>query len=184
MRREAFTDAYAGAAPALYAWARLRVKPALRKRLDPEDLVQEVCCRAYQGFDRFDPARGPFRGWLFGIGNRVLQGLLLELGRDPRAASQRGPGPGDDALAAVPDEATSISRRAARDERLAAFCEWVDGFDPDERGILVHRGLERRSHEEVAALLGLSEEVVKKRWQRLLARLRERGLPATLGLEP
>ena len=156
-----FLDAYAREAPALHAWARLRVKPALRKRVDPEDLVQEICCRAYQGFERYDPARGPFRGWLFGIGNRVLQGLLFELGRDPRATRPAGGDSVGRAIEAVPDEATSISRRAARDERLVAFCAWVDGFDPDEREILVHRGLEQLPHDEVGELLGLSEEVVK-----------------------
>ena len=79
----------------------------------------------------------------------MLQGLLIELGRDPRATRPAGEDSVGRAIEALPDEATSISRRVARDERLAAFCVWVDGFDPDERGILVHRGLERLPHEEV-----------------------------------
>lgn len=177
--RPRFEDLYAEAAPALFAWARVRIQPALRGRLDPEDLVQEVCVRAFEGFPRWEPARGPFRAWLFGIGHHVLQGALVDLGRGRRQ------GAGETrALDTAPDGATSVTRRVARDEALAAFCTWVDGLDAQDRALLVARGLEGRPHAEVAQGLGIDEEVAKKRWQRLQERIRARGGPAGLALGP
>ncbi len=177
MEKAPFSTSWTGAAPALAAWARLRTRPALRRRLDADDLLQEVCARAYGAYEGYDPARGPFQAWAFGIAGRVLKEALVQLGRAPEAVVDRS---GTAFLDRVPDEATTVSRRLARDEALASFCAWVDTWEGEERDLLVLRGLEGRSHADVAAHLGLGEEAVKKRWQRLSARVRERGVPLDL----
>ena len=78
-----FATAFAAAAPSLLAWAHCRIRGDLQKRLEAEDLVQEVGMRACLRRGEYDPARGNFRQWLFGFANRVWLETLRELGRDP-----------------------------------------------------------------------------------------------------
>ena len=175
-----FTALYARVAPSLHAWARLRVRASLRARIDADDLVQEICLRAHRAFERYDAERGPFRGWLMGIANHVLKEALADLARGghrvPAGDSER-----TRLLEQIPDDATAISRRVARDEGLAALIERLGELPEEERALLVHRGLEERSHAEVAELLGLDETAIRKRWSRLLERLRE--APAFVSLD-
>src|SRR5262249_43066081 len=55
--RAALSDLYAPLAPALHAWACMRLGPEDRLRLQPEDLTQEVWLRAFKVFHGFDPSR-------------------------------------------------------------------------------------------------------------------------------
>lgn len=179
-----FQAQYQPFGPALQAWARLRIPTALRSRLDPEDLAQEVCCRAFARFDVFDPERGSFRAWLFGIANVVLKDLGRKLARLPdsgRPLSMQGDGSRESAgLDALPVEITSISTRAARDELLERFMQHVDELPEDERSLLLYRGIEGLDWDDTAALLGVGVEAARKRWQRLLTRLRSGPLPVEL----
>lgn len=164
-----FARRYAPIAPALHAWSRLQVRGVLATTVDADDLVQEVCVQAYRGFASYDPERAPFRSWLFGVAHNVVHTLL----RDAARRHARGDRP--EALASraerLPDEATTISRRVARDEGLAAFVQRLEQLDDDDRRLLMYRGLEGLSHRDVGRLLELPEETVKKRWLRLRDRL-------------
>lgn len=166
-----FDQLYGRIAPALFAWCRLRVDPGLRSALDPEDVVQEVWCRALRRFDTYDATRASFRRWIFGIANRVL----LEGFRRVNAPDRAFGSPADRAspLDAVPDEVTSLSRRLARDENLQQFVDNVQALHHPEREILVYLGLEELDLDEVAELVGLTREATRKRWQRLCTRLRQ-----------
>ena len=62
-----FARDFAELAPALHAWAYLRVRGALRQRLDPDDLVQEIAVRACLRAADYDSQRGTFRQWIFGF---------------------------------------------------------------------------------------------------------------------
>ncbi len=167
--REGFADLYARIAPAVFGWASLHVRGPLRARLDPEDLLQEVTCRAYEAFASYDSERGDFRGWVFGIARNVLQKALRQLARPEVSPPSGAP---TSSLSNVPDTATSISQRVARDESLREFVDSVQSWSEADRKLLIHRGLEGLPHDEVARLLGLSAETAAKRWQRLRDRLR------------
>ncbi len=164
---EAFGEAWARVAPAVCAWAGLRLGPALRRRLEPEDVIQEVCCRAWAAFAAFDPARAAFRSWVFGIAKNVLKEGLLNLRRTAGLSGSARAA----ALDGAPADATSVSRRVARDEALRAFVLDVERLDQEERRLLLFRGLEGLSHPEVGERLGLSAEAAAKRWQRLREKL-------------
>lgn len=174
-----FASLYARIAPALYAWARLRVHSELRQHLDPEDLVQEVCIRAYERFDSYDDARSIFRAWLFGIANNVLRESLNQMRKQSR---HRATGAERDSawLERVPTEATSVSRRVAKNEGLRDFVSQLEKLDDDDKRHLIYRGLEGLRHAEVASLLGLTVDAAEKRWQRLLKRLDENRLTTDL----
>jgi RNA polymerase sigma-70 factor (ECF subfamily) len=164
-----FSLLYARVAPALRAWVALRMGQSLRKRFDPDDVVQETCLRAHRDLARYDPQRGSFRAWLLGFAQRVLLECASDVARGkPRGALL----PTADALQELPEEATTITRVVARDEVQVRLRAELEALGPEERKLLVHRGLEERTHAEVAALLGLDEGTVRKRWQRTLERVR------------
>jgi RNA polymerase sigma-70 factor (ECF subfamily) len=170
-----FAAHYEAAAPALCAWAALRCRGPLGTLLDPDDLVQEVALEAMRAFERFDPARGAFRPWLFGVATRVASALL-------RSSARRHAIAGVDPLGSQDPhaEVTTISRRVRRDEALTRLLDHVTGLDPIERDLLLYRGLEGLEHAEVAELVGLGTEAATKRWLRLRERLVQ--LPAARDL--
>ncbi|MCP3915070.1 MAG: sigma-70 family RNA polymerase sigma factor [bacterium] len=172
---ERFQELYERLAPALFAWASLRIMPVMRSRLDPQDAVQEIWMRALAIFERFDPERSSFRAWLF----RVAKNVMLEAFRHLRGGggeSAMGPTTKMFALERAPESITSFTTQLARDESIARFMEHVEELEPTDREILIHCGLEGLSGAEAAERLNLTREMVFKRWQRLRERLRERRL--------
>lgn len=161
--REGFTDLYARVAPAVVVWSRLQVSDALRARLDPEDVLQETLARAWQHFDEFDPARSSFRNWIFGIARNVL----LEAFRKLSASRVSSASPLTMTLGVVPDTATSITQQLARRESLSNFADRVRALPRDDQRLLLYRGLEERTHDEIGRLLNVSADAAAKRWQRL-----------------
>ena len=126
-----------------------------------------MTCRAFESFASFDPARGDFRGWVFGIARRVLYQALQRL----QVPSSGGAGEGPATLSDVVDTATSITRRVVRQENLDRFLESAAALSDEDRRLLLYRGLEGLSHEEVGRQLGTTARAAAKRWERLCARL-------------
>lgn len=165
-----FQSLYESIAPSLYAWAEIKVRPAMRGLVDPADVVQEVWYRAWRGFDRVDLEVEPFRRWVF----RVAKNVLLESFRALRgsdAASLAGESARLRRLHELPDSATAITRRVAKDEGLKHFAEWTLSLDDDDRALVVHLGLEDMPRRELAARLGIGEAALAKRWERLQERM-------------
>jgi DNA-directed RNA polymerase specialized sigma24 family protein len=71
---------------------------------------------------------------------------------------------------------TSITTRLARDEALQAFLDAVRALDPVDGLVLLHHGFEEFTQAETATRLGLSPEMVKKRWQRLCSKICAGGI--------
>ncbi len=157
--------------PALYAWARLHIRGALRQRLDPEDVLQEVACRTLSGFSGWDEAKGSFRAYAFGIAKNVLKRAFEHLARDPRSPIAKDTSPSNVDPKWI-DTATTLTRAAVRDESLRKFVDSLELLPDDDRRLMLHRGLEGLSHDDVARLLRISTDAVEKRWQRLCERLR------------
>ncbi len=168
-RAERFSALHGEIAPRLWSWAAVHVGPALRGRLDPEDLLQEVASRAWRRFDDYDAAQGSYFGWTLGIARKVLGEALGRVARGQRDDGQWS----TTDWSRVPDDATRATARVAREEQLQAFVAWSDTLERDDRRLLMYRGLEGWSHAQVAELLGVSEATASKRWDRLRERLRE-----------
>ncbi|MEZ6195857.1 MAG: sigma-70 family RNA polymerase sigma factor [Planctomycetota bacterium] len=173
---ESLTRLYERLAPALYAWASIRIHPRHRGRLDPYDVVQDTWWRALNAFSSFDPERGSFRAWLFRIATNVLtdgyrrlavRGQIPSVDREHREQ-------------ALPSEAaaemTSISQAAARSDDVARIIAAVQALDPEDRTLLACCGLEGLSATDAAPALGIKPEACGKRWQRLRAELRQSPL--------
>lgn len=188
---ERFTELYERVAPALFAWLHLRLSASARRRLDAEDVVQEIWLRALRAFPRFDPERGSFRGWIFQVAKYELLDTFRELASEAGAAHElacdatAAPGaaaapdglrrPDKERLSQVPDRVTSFTRRLARDEDLRLLLDHVGTLPRDDHALVVTCGLEGRPASEAAVLLGLSHEAARKRWLRLRESLRERA---------
>jgi RNA polymerase sigma factor (sigma-70 family) len=168
-----FSALYEAIAPSLYAWAEIKIRPQMRGLVDPADVVQEVWFRAWRSFAGAELEAESFRRWIF----RVAKNVLLESFRALRASDTPGAAAGESArlrrLAELPDSATAITRRVARDEGLKLFAQWTVGLEEDDRALVVHLGLEDMDREELAGRLGISEASLRKRWERLQTRLVE-----------
>ena len=180
----AFQRSYEDLAPALHAWAELRIRPEMRALVDPQDVVQEVWCRAWRQREKVGEGQDAFRPWVF----RIAKNVLLEAFRKVRSPAYRAGSTGTTtrllALEGVPDSITAVSRRLARDEGMARLIEWLRELEEDERLLVAHVGLEGLPFAQVAERLGLSRDATAKRWQRLRARVVEQGLARGFLAEP
>ena len=167
-----FQERYRELAPILLAWAHLRISPALRSHLDDDDVVQEVWLRALRRFDTYDPSRS-FRRWIFGVARRVLLEGFRRYLRAAAGGAQLGPSTRLQLLENRADEATRASQQLARDECMQRFLSRVERLPEADRKIVLYRGLEELTCAQTARRVGLSEDAVFKRWQRLRLRLRQ-----------
>ena len=110
-------------APALVAWAELKVGAKLRGSIEPMDVVQETWCRAWRSFETYDPEAASFRAWTF----RIAKNVVLECARRSRrdSAADAGTTARHEVVHAAPDRATALSRRLARDEGVSSLLEWA-----------------------------------------------------------
>jgi RNA polymerase sigma factor (sigma-70 family) len=175
-----FGKLYERVAPAVFAWAALRLRGRLRAQLEPEDLCQEIWMRALDLFPNSDATHDNFRAWIFSVAKYVLQEALR---RHERSSAQQG-GPEASAkirlLEGVADEVTSTTHRIARNEALSNFIARADRLEEDDRALFVHCGLEGLSCAQAGERIGASADAATKRWQRLRARLEREGLPQGL----
>jgi RNA polymerase sigma-70 factor (ECF subfamily) len=134
--------------------------------------MQETWCRALGAFRRFDPRRASFRAWIFGIASRTLAEELrrLQVRRRELAPAERPEGTQD--LEEIPAALRSITQQVAHREELAELLRIAETLAPEERELLVYRGIEGLPHAEVASRLGIAPEACEARWRRLRARLR------------
>jgi RNA polymerase sigma-70 factor (ECF subfamily) len=178
--RARFAELYERIAPALYAWTSLRIRSTLRGRVDPEDVLQEVWCKALAECASFEPERTTFRAWIFTVARHVLLRAIEAQERADRARSIEAEASSPSRAFALADEATSVSRRMARDESLRRFLVEAERLESDDRLLLILCGLEGRKFDELAPTLGLSRDAVAKRWQRLRAKLASERHPVDL----
>jgi RNA polymerase sigma factor (sigma-70 family) len=174
---------YPPLAPALHAWACLRLRPEDRPHLPPEDLTQEVWLRAFQVFHTFNSSRTSFRAWLFAVAKNVLLEVRRRARRSQAEQAAHGSSSRLSALEQVPLEVTSVTRRVAKDEDLQRFVARLRELDETERQTVLHCGLEALSLKEAATRLGESYDATAKRWQRLRDRMRTWGAPLGLVAE-
>jgi RNA polymerase sigma-70 factor (ECF subfamily) len=160
-----------------------RLDQRLQGRIDPSDVLQEVCLEASEGLA--DYARRPapsFFLWLRAITGHKLQELhRYHLGTQMRDAGRevslyRGtfPETSSAALAAhLLGHATQPSEAAVRAEVKIRLQEALNTMDAIDREVLALRHFEQLSIAEVARVLDIKEKAAGKRYLRALKRLRD-----------
>jgi RNA polymerase sigma factor (sigma-70 family) len=176
----ALEQQYTAAAPALLAWAKLRLPAAARGIIAPDDLAQEVWLRAVRLYPSFDAATMTFRFWLFAVAKNVLFEVQRQQQRCGHEQAFGGSTTRLFALQDVPADITSITRRVAADETVQRFVARVGELEPKEQATLIHIGFEDLGVATTAERLGEPYATTQKRWLRLRERMR--GWASTLDL--
>jgi len=128
------------------------------------DLVAETFARALERRDQYEPSKGPAIAWLLGI----ARNLMIDSGRrgQVEAVSRVRLGMGraeldDEQLELIVDRASVRLRDA------------LASLEASQLEVVLRRVLLDESYRTIAAELRCSEQVVRKRVSRGLARLRE-----------
>lgn len=128
------------------------------------DLTAETFAQALKSRRRYDPARGPARGWLFGIAGHVLARSMRNGQAERRMRRRLHMEP-----LLVDDYALERVEELADVDAVAAALE---GLPADQREAVRARVLAEEPYVEIAARLRCSEAVVRKRVSRGVLALR------------
>jgi RNA polymerase sigma-70 factor (ECF subfamily) len=166
-----FEQLWESSLPTLLAWCHLRMTAPLRRRMEPEDVVNEVWLRAQARFAEFDPTLGSVVGWLIGIARNVC---LEELRKATNPRERNVAGESDLQLHGVrPRSTLSVRSRLANEEAIVHLLAMLEKLREDERELVARMIFEGATCAQVALSWGKSEDAVTKQWQRLRASLRE-----------
>lgn len=166
--------------PVLLAQANYRLRGSLRSLCDPEDLVQEVWLTVLPRLSdltardgRWTPVVLRFLATtLVRKINHLLRKRIAVTGGD--ATPSTAPG-----LAALQPGVVS---HASRREQWTTVQTAIAQLTADEQEVLVLRGIEQVSNQEIARKLGIQDYEATRRYQRALARLRT-SLPESVFAE-
>jgi RNA polymerase sigma factor (sigma-70 family) len=129
------------------------------------DLVAETFARALERREQFDPQRGSAVGWLVGIAHH----LMLEAGRKGRVADASRRRLGMQRIVVADEQLEMIERESSSELERSLM-----GLPRDQREAVERRVLEEEPYAAIAAQIGCSEQIVRKRVSRGLAALRRR----------
>lgn len=164
--------------PVLLAQARYRMQNLVRGA-EPEDVVQETWAAALPKLRDLVPRDGRWTPVLLKFLSVILLRTVNDLLR--RSLRRRGGDVGRggdvataaDPLAQLPAAVSGIVTRLARSDRQDAVQRALAELPPEEREVVVLRGIEQLPNREVAKMLGVDDSVVTRRFQKALLRLRD-----------
>jgi RNA polymerase sigma factor (sigma-70 family) len=146
------------------------IRGYLRRRVGPHpelvlDLVAETFARALERREQFDPQRGTAVGWLLGIARH----LLLDAVREGRVADASRRRLGMERIVVESQQLKALERESSSELETA-----LRMLPAEQREAIERRVLEEEPYALIAARIGCSEQVVRKRVSRGLAALRRR----------
>jgi RNA polymerase sigma factor (sigma-70 family) len=131
------------------------------------ELCAEVFAAALASAHRFRPGRVPARAWLFGIANNKL----AETRRRGRIADRARRRLRIERIAVPDDSYERVEELVDLKLREPPLSLLVDDLPERQRAAVLARVVDERSYGEIAAQQGVSEQVVRQRVSRGLARL-------------
>ena len=161
----------------------LRLDPRLQGRIDASDVVQETFLEAAGRLaDYLQNPTMPFFLWLRFLAGQKLVTMhrhhfgvkMRDAGREVSLYRGHLPETTSAGLAAqLLGRATSPSLAAVRAELKIRLQEALNCLDPIDREVLALRHFEQLDRAETAAVLGIQESAVSKRYVRALKRLKD-----------
>ncbi|MGI8825313.1 MAG: RNA polymerase sigma factor [Chloroflexota bacterium] len=133
---------------------------------DAADLLQQVFLQALDRISQYNPKKGSFVAWLFGIARHAANN---------QNRRRRTTVPWD----LIPEALRPVSRddpesQVLQNESLARLADIFAVLDRDKRELLVLRYVVGLSFAEIAAIVGKSETATRQQVSRLLRELKER----------
>lgn len=159
--------------PLLIAQARYRLGP-LAAEVGAEDVAAEAWLVALPRLDRIEEQGGRFTPVFL----RYLGGLVRNVANNHLRAALRRKARGEEASPfSLPEEHSAsqsgVVSRAAGNELARRVASCLGQLSEEQRTVVILRGIEGRSNEEAAELLGEIANTVSRRYRRALQRLRE-----------
>ena len=166
-----------------------RIDPALERRVDASDVVQDALIEAHRRLAQYlqSPAM-PFSLWL----RHIARDRLIDAHRRHRVAARRSldrerplAAPSDaggsafDLLPQAVDRELTPAAAASRAEQEARFWAAIEQMPEPDREVLLLRHFDQLSNREAAEELGLSEPAAGMRYVRAM-----RKLAAACGVTP
>lgn len=143
------------------------IRAGVRDEHAVSDLYQETVLTAWKRLDDYDREK-PIGPWLRGIAGKVVLAYYRKSSRTVQSID-------DQALQWLNDrfEALHSLRGDTFHEKLAALRECIDALPETYQGPIRMRYAEERSPAEIASMLNLAKETLKKRLSRGKSRLAE-----------
>lgn len=158
--RDAIATLYREHVQAIYRYIGYRVpeQPAA------DDLTAEVFLRMVEGLPRYKQNGAPFEAWLYRIAAARVADYYREQSRHPQ----------EELPDSMPDHTASPEGVLQVAEEVSDLRAALRQLSSEHQDILLLRFVERKSHAEVAALLGKTVTAVKSAQHRALTQLAER----------
>lgn len=128
-----------------------------RQEADREDLFQEIVYQVLKSYHRYD-AQYRFSTWLYRVALNVSISFFRKESRTPESNIET---PED--IADVPGE--------EKEEHLQLLEKWIAELNPLDKSLMILY-LDKRSHDEIARILGISVSNVGTRIGRVKEKLR------------
>lgn len=172
---QAFAELFEPLRPQLLATIRTRLSPAIRQRIDPEDVLQDTYVRALHSLSRFEwQGEDSFDRWLSVIASHVALDVVRYEGRRQALSIDCD----------VQSDGAAPSRGLRRQERRERLMKSLRTLSPDYQTVLELSRMEGKSIREIADQMGRTESAVKNLLLRATRKLRESfGETASLGLD-
>ncbi len=113
---------------------------------------------------------------LFEVNNLVRKHIRKDAARPE--SDFTGPASETGLLSRLPAETSGVLTSVVREERKGILFTCIEALDPQDREVVILRGIEQHTNEKVAELLEMKPNTVSHRYQRALEKLRE-SLPGS-----
>lgn len=150
--------------------ASVELRPGLRAKVPPSDVVQDACLEAFRLFERFDGAGAEeFRGWLVGI----LQNKAREAARRFDGTAKRDAGREVGLSGAGAAGGPTPSGQAIRREEAERVLAAIGRLPPDDQEVIRLRTWDGLSFGEVGDRTGRTEDAARMQFARAMRRLEQ-----------
>lgn len=165
--------------PALRAFVERRLGSALRGKLEPDDILQELAVKAVRELPQTEFTTQTAFGWLCHLAEQCIIDSHRHFTAGKRDAGREVPGnvvpaeASQDLIALLSASLTTPSVAAVRDEREERLAAVLAGFPHEHREALRLRYGEGLPTKEVARRLGKTDVAIRVLLARLVGRLQK-----------
>jgi RNA polymerase sigma-70 factor, ECF subfamily len=156
--------------PLLLCQARHRLPPSLRRHCDPDDAVADVWMVVLAALPSLRPAHGSFSLGLLRFASTVMLRRVRDL---LEKHVLRKNAADSDSSVDVPADTRGVVSHVVAEEAKGLVWEHLERLSPQDRELIVLRGIEGHTHRDIALRVGLTPENVMVRYHRALKRLRK-----------